>query len=100
MFDLAEATPETFTPHVGTAFRLTHPEIGETFTLDQVTHLPVHADPARKPFSLIFNGGRSDVQFDQQIIPLTHDALGELRIFMVPIGRNENGTIRYQAVFT
>ncbi|HYE51056.1 MAG TPA: hypothetical protein VEB20_15780 [Azospirillaceae bacterium] len=101
MFDLATATLETFEPHVGTAFVLHHPEQQETFTLVETKALPAHDHPMKKrdPFSLFFKGSRTDLQFNQQILPLKHEALGEVSIFIVPIARNDDGTIRYQAVF-
>ena len=50
-----------------------------------------------EPFSLIFKGPR-DVQLAQQICPLKHSTLGELSIFLVPVGCEEDG-ISYEAIF-
>lgn len=101
MIDIGSLVLDSFQPHVGSAFVLNHPDAEETFTLVAVTELPAHDHPLKKrdPFSLFFRGGRTDLQFDQQILPLKHEAMGELEIFLVPIARNEDGTIRYQAVF-
>jgi len=101
MIDLSTLTLDSFTPHVGTAFTLNHPDHQEVFTLVKADALPSHDHPMKKrdPFSLFFHGSRTDLQFNQQILPLKHEALGELSIFLVPIARNEDGTIRYQAVF-
>lgn len=101
MFDLGTASLDTFSPHVGTVFSLDHPEQHEKFTLTQAVALTPHAYPNKKrePFSLFFNGARTDLQFNQQTLPLQHPVLGLVEIFIVPIARNDDGTIRYQAVF-
>lgn len=101
MLDIGTVTLETFTPHVGTQFRLEHPEQHEDFLLTQAIALTSYDHPNKKrdPFSLFFNGSRTDLQFNQQILPLQHPDLGLVEIFIVPIARNENGTIRYQALF-
>ena len=101
MIDLSTLILDSFTPHIGTAFVLEHSEAEETFTLVEVTALPSHDHPMKKrdPFSLFFHGKRTDIQFNQQILPLKHEAMGDIQIFLVPIGRNADGTIRYQAVF-
>ena len=102
MIDLSTLTLDSFTPHVGTPFLLNHSEHQETFTLVEAKAANAHDHPMKKrdPFSLFFHGNRADVQFDQQILPLKHEAMGELALFLVPITRNEDGTIRYQAVFS
>jgi len=48
----------------------------------------------RQPFSMYFEGP-PDVFFRQQTYPLTHPDLGEVNIFIVPLGKTEN-----EAVFT
>lgn len=101
MLDLASATLAAFSPHVGTPFVLDRPEQRETFTLVQADPLPArdHLSGRRDPFSLLFDGGRTDIQFDQQVLSLEHAALGEVALFLVPVARNPEGTFRYQAVF-
>lgn len=51
----------------------------------------------RRNFSLIFRGPRETV-LPQRIHCLKHDALGEIQIFLVPIGPDAAG-MRYEAVF-
>lgn len=101
MFDLSTATLDTFEPHVGTGFELDHPEVAETFRLARAEALTSYDHPLKKrdPFSLLFDGSRTDIQINQQIVPLKHEALGAIQLFMVPIARNEDGTIRYQSIF-
>ncbi|WP_420137977.1 DUF6916 family protein [Sphingomonas sp.] len=101
MLDLASVSSETFQPHVGSAFELDHPEQKESFTLVEVEPLAARDHPftTRPSFSLFFNGSSTQIQFNQQILPLKHDVLGAMRIFFVPIAQNADGTIRYQALF-
>jgi hypothetical protein len=52
----------------------------------------------RQPFSLIFRGPLTPV-LTQQIHVIHSPVLGELEIFLVPVGPDEQG-MRYQAVFS
>lgn len=66
------------------------------FTLTEAEPLTNYAKLAREPFSLIFSapGG----VMPQRSYDLRHDALGPMAIFLVPVGRTDDGTI-YQGVF-
>jgi hypothetical protein len=61
-------------------------EVSERYTTAQLEN-----------YSIIFQGPPQPV-LAQQIYPITHAQLGELTLFLVPIGRNEQG-VRYEAVF-
>jgi hypothetical protein len=50
------------------------------------------------PFALEFSGP-TEPALDQRIYRLGHPALGELEIFLVPIGIEPAGGRRYEAVF-
>jgi hypothetical protein len=52
----------------------------------------------RTPFSLVFRGPLQPVM-PQRTYRIEHADLGELDIFLVPIGRDPQG-VRYEAVFT
>ncbi|MDW5594732.1 hypothetical protein VSS74_10315 [Conexibacter stalactiti] len=103
--DLEHLTLERCLPHVGEPFVVpaTTPA-GETvalsFRLDAATALGDGAPAAdgRAPFALHFVGP-ADAPLAQGIVPLEHDALGRLEIFLVPVAR-EGDTLRYEAVFT
>ncbi len=97
---LENLTHESFTPHVGTEFRLRlGPSETRALTLVQVTVLGgVGRTPRRQPFSVLFRGPRTPV-LPQRIYRLEHDRMGELDLFVVPIGPDEEG-LRYEAVFT
>jgi hypothetical protein len=96
-------TAETFTPRVGETFRITFPDGVLELTLVEVT--PAAEEPARAaldaglraPFSIVFRGPSEPI-LPQQMYPLEHEELGELEIFIVPIGRDEQG-VQYEAVF-
>lgn len=51
----------------------------------------------RRQFTLVFRGP-AEPMLPQQIYPLTHDELGPLDLFLVPIGPDQVG-MRYQAAF-
>ena len=88
-----------FSGRVGEEFRLEGPSNVVPLTLVEATDLSRRENPGprRSPFSLIFRGPHSPV-FPQRIWPLTHESLGRLEIFLVPIGPDASG-MRYEAVF-
>ena len=52
----------------------------------------------REAFSVIFRGDNSQI-LEQQIYRIGHDALGNMDLFIVPIGPDDEG-MRYEAVFS
>lgn len=76
--------------------------IGETsmaLTLVEIQALPIHVYPGRTrdPFSLIFQSA-SPIVVPQAMYRLTHDGMGQMEMFLVPVGLNSGGVL-YQAVF-
>jgi hypothetical protein len=69
------------------------------FVLVEAAPLPfrAHDGLVREPFSLIFHNA-SPVLFPQRIYQMANPAMGEFGIFLVPVGRNQDGFL-YQAVF-
>lgn len=65
--------------------------------LRQVEPMDSAMAAGRPPFSLIFEADDPRV-LAQRIYRMEHDGLGELSIFLVPIGKNKDG-VSYQAVF-
>lgn len=53
--------------------------------------------PRRDPFVLVFAGPAPALE--QRIYTLSHAELGEVDIFLVPIGLDPDGRVRYEAVF-
>jgi hypothetical protein len=99
----AELVSETFEGRVGERFGVRAVD-GEPFEVT-LTACEVSSDPAaeawrervgRMPFSLIFEAGPGDA-WPQQIFTLTHPDVGELTLFLVPLGPGGNG-MTYQAV--
>ena len=91
---------EDFADKLGQSFKvLDLGEIALDLTLTEADPLPTHAGvgAGRPPFSLVFTG-RPDCLLRQQIHRLAHAGLGELEIFLVPIGRDA-AAASYQAVF-
>jgi hypothetical protein len=69
------------------------------FVLMEAAPLPFRAfnGMAREPFSLVFHH-TSPVLFPQRIYQMMHPGMGEFGVFLVPVGRNQDGFL-YQAVF-
>ena len=93
------ATVETFRPHIGDRFRM-GPASGPTLDAEliEATKLRDATGDGRAPFSLVFRGPDEPV-LPQRIYPLEHDDLGEIEIFLVPVGPDDDG-MRYEAVFS
>jgi Domain of unknown function (DUF6916) len=86
---------------------------GETFTfraaadavlstrLDHVRGLggDTVAGTPRGPFALIFTTETRGV-LPQQTVRVENELLGELEIFVVPVGPDANGRMQYEAIFT
>jgi hypothetical protein len=101
---LANLTAESFRPHQGTVFVL---EVGPATTADlalvEVRATGVEAfkggpTPPRPPFALTFRGPLAPI-YAQRTYRLRHPAMGELELFLVPIGRSAAGA-DYEACFT
>jgi hypothetical protein len=98
--DLNGLTAATFSAHRGTSFRvLGTGDDSVELRLTSVDELPRQVGaPRAEPFSLIFIGPRSP-QLPQRTYRLKHGVLGELEIFLVPVGYDTEGGVLYEAVF-
>lgn len=100
MTTIADATPELFSPHVQSVFTA-HFEGGSySLTLETVDKRPRGRIPdgIRDPFSLFFTGPGPQYLM-QGTYRVSHGALGEMEIFVVPLGpRGE--VFRYQSAFS
>jgi hypothetical protein len=99
MTDLSTVTVDDFAATVDTPYAL---DLGGTGSIEVVLRsaTPASATPTgapREPFSLLFVGPPDPV-LPQATYLLGHPALGELPIFLVPVGRDADGA-RYEAVF-
>lgn len=90
---------EDFARHRHERFRVALENAELDVELIEATDLGLAAVVAgrRRTFSLVFRGPR-ETALPQRIHSLTHAALGELEIFLVPIGPDGVG-MRYEAIF-
>lgn len=100
MKDLNQVSHEDFEPCLNDLFAVKlEDETGLELELIQVKPLG-KADPeskARRPFSLLFRGPMDSV-LPQQMHQLENSKLGEMVLFLVPVGPDEDGML-YDASF-
>lgn len=94
-------THEHFAPLVGEDFAVATAEGVLGMRLQEVTAsaLPGGRGPQgqeRSQFSLVFRG--PEPVLPQGTYAVTHEAVGELELFLVPLGRDAEG-VRYEAAF-
>jgi hypothetical protein len=89
-----------FEPHVGTTFTVTEVEGGFPLELAKATATTPHEhQPRQDPFTLLFTGP-PDMVLHQGTYTMAHDGLGEVVIFVVPVGPDpESAKMRYEAIF-
>jgi hypothetical protein len=87
---------ETFTPHIGSAFKATTAS-GEGLELELVEVQPGPTSPHSLQFALLFRGPLAPV-LSQRIYRIEHARLGEMDLFLVPVAR-EPQAMMYQVVF-
>ena len=98
--DLEHLTAATFASHRGSLFRVVDAASdGTELRLIEADELPAQPGaPRAEPFSLVFTGP-AEPRLEQRTYRLDHDELGELDIFLVPIGFAPDGELLYEAVF-
>ncbi|HJZ81627.1 MAG TPA: hypothetical protein VKD91_14825 [Pyrinomonadaceae bacterium] len=87
---------EEFARHLHTKFRI---RLNETESIDaELSDVSEHlVSPRQERFAVIFRTS-NEVFLDQGQRQLQHDQMGEFILFLVPIGRDEEGTY-YEACF-
>ena len=94
---------DDFLPYLNQPFRL---QLGEDepllLELIEAGQLSSHSLPGddptrRRPFALVFRGP-AGTHLPQQLLHLSHDQLGRLDLFLVPIQPDEYGPC-YEAIF-
>jgi hypothetical protein len=101
-----ELVSETFAEHTGETFELT-PQGAEPFevVLSSCEESPYAAEheqrtaDGRIPFSLIFHAADREHFWPQQTFSVSHPELGEVDLFIVPLGPDDRG-MQYQAVIS
>ena len=93
-------TEDEFAQNLNTVFRLKldTPKPVELTLIDVKGHsCEANEPPELERFSAVFSGP-ADFFLPQRIYPLAHQQMGDLEIFLVPIGKEVDG-FRYEAVF-
>jgi len=93
-----DLTRDLFSDKVGQSWVIDEPGAPAIeFTLAEVENLRNFAKLKREPFSLIFTT-QGNFVLPQRTYMLRHAELGQMSIFLVPVGRKDDLT-SYQAVF-
>jgi hypothetical protein len=99
--DLEDLTVDSFAPLAGSELVAVGARGGDDVVLVleavRVTG-PPWREGARAPFNLYLRGP-ADLVLPQRIYALRHPALGEVPVFLVPVGRDSAGVL-YEAVFS
>ena len=90
---------EAFAPHVRETFSLSLGDSSLDITLVDAKRRPtrVVAGLRAEPFALYFQS-QSHVVLPQKLYAMSNPGMGNLNIFIVPIGREKDGIV-YEAVF-
>jgi len=91
---------ETFEPLLNGEFQIDFGNGPVKSTLVDVRALapPSNDHQGRQPWSLLFRT-ENEAAFEQAIYRVNHRDLGDLDIFLVPVGPDDEG-MRYEAVFS
>lgn len=92
----ADLTHEEFSKHLNTKFRI---HISETETIDaELTDVSERLlSPRQERFSILFRTS-NEIFLGQGMRRFEHDQMGSFDLFIVPTGRDEEGTA-YESVF-
>ncbi len=85
-----------FAENLNTKFLL-RTDDGNVLELELTSIREVKSEPHQEQFALVFSGPGS-IYLPQRIYQLEHERMGELALFLVPIGKDEKGFI-YEAAF-
>jgi hypothetical protein len=86
----------SFSEHLNTKFRI-HPDESTVVETELIEAQDAGSTPKQERFSLIFRGPH-EPYLAQRIYRIEHDQMGTLELFLVPIGRDDDG-FQYEAVF-
>lgn len=90
---------EDFQACLNQVFVLSADDYRDELELVQVDRVELTRDNGEQDaFTVVFQSSKPE-PIPQQTYPLTNAQMGELHLFIVPIGRNDTG-IRYEAVFS
>ncbi|MGJ0486811.1 MAG: DUF6916 family protein [Methylomicrobium sp.] len=96
---LENLTKEDWLSYLGDVFVLSaEPDKSLELTLMDVSGFGRRHGAVREAYSLHFRGPITPV-LQQSIFGVSHREMGELEIFLVPIGKDADG-VQYEAIFT
>lgn len=100
MLDLKTVTHRDFEGCLKQRFTIELEDAGalevELFEVDTRAHFDPQVQ-SRQPFALLFRGQREPL-LPQRLYRMRHPRLGEMELFLVPIGPDREG-MRYEAIF-
>jgi hypothetical protein len=97
LISIKDAVDTDFLPYLNQSFVIQiTPEQTHPVELISVTRLG-RDNTTGRPFSIIFRGAPG-VYLPQQIYPISHEQIGTLELFIVPIQPDQTG-MRFEAVF-
>lgn len=91
-----DLTARTFSGVSEDAFRI-HRGASETLGVDLVSVSGPDEGSSGRPFSIVFRGP-TGIPLPQRTYRVEHSEIGSFRLFLVPIGPDEEGLL-YEAVF-
>ncbi len=92
---------ETFKPLLQSTFELPFQDAENwELILTEVKEFPDIEGQPRKRFSLVFQTSHTDQYLQQATYLLRHADLGEIHLFMVPLGPGPQTGFLYESVFT
>jgi len=99
---LDQLTHTDFERHLNTTFALHYSETdsfdARLIRVETIGHKPEDTNQ-RWAYSLVFHISDKERYLVQQIYQVTHPGMGNLDLFLVPLGPDETG-MRYEAIFT
>lgn len=99
--NLKELTADIMREHIGTKFHARIDDRDVILVLEKVhVVLEKHISRmGRDSFNVVFSGPK-DLLIKQGTFEMTHEVLGPMAIFIVPIARHEDGRFQFEAIFT
>lgn len=96
---LEKLSAADFSPLLNNKFHIYfNPSLPSTVELIEISEKKTSsAEAGRQPFSIIFRGPKDKI-WPQGMYKINHQSLGEMQLFIVPIGPDDEG-LCYEAVF-
>jgi len=102
MIDTAELRLSMFEPLVGSVFQTRGSGCADSLELVAAVEMKDLSGHGRSAgcFRLTFHGASTEITLGQGQYVLSHEAIGEIVMMLMPRARLENGTVRYSATFS